>query len=155
MRLLRKLPEGLPRAEFAMGYYAEVGIGGPNDIENTRKCYTSAKLTIETRMRSINSPLKSSWQEHDTITWGELVRHIQAKRWWMSLGGRVRIVGFGMIIFIIHLGRRRLLDLASVPEGSPNSRPRPRPRPGARRQQQQQQKQYPNNQNRYTVSDRR
>ena len=46
--------------------------------------------------------------------------------------------------------------LASVPEGSPNSRSRPRPpRPGARRQQQQQQKQYPNNQHRYTVSDRR
>ena len=32
--------KGLPSAEFAMGYYAEVGVGGPKDIEAARKWYT-------------------------------------------------------------------------------------------------------------------
>lgn len=31
---------GLPSAEFAMGYYAEVGVGGPKDIESARRWYT-------------------------------------------------------------------------------------------------------------------
>lgn len=31
--------KGLPSAEFAMGYYKEVGVGGPNDIEAARKWY--------------------------------------------------------------------------------------------------------------------
>lgn len=32
--------KGLPSAEFAMGYYAEVGVGGPKDIEASIKWYT-------------------------------------------------------------------------------------------------------------------
>jgi TPR repeat protein len=32
--------KGLPSAEFAMGYYMEVGVGGPKDIEAARKWYT-------------------------------------------------------------------------------------------------------------------
>ena len=32
--------KGLPSAEFALGYYAEVGVGGPKDIEVARKWYT-------------------------------------------------------------------------------------------------------------------
>lgn len=31
--------KGLPSAEFAMGYYVEVGVGGPKDIEAARKWY--------------------------------------------------------------------------------------------------------------------
>jgi TPR repeat protein len=31
--------KGLPSAEFALGYYAEVGVGGPKDIEAARKWY--------------------------------------------------------------------------------------------------------------------
>ena len=32
--------KGLPSAEFAMGYYAEVGVGGPKDMEAARKWYS-------------------------------------------------------------------------------------------------------------------
>jgi len=32
--------KGLPSAEFAMGYYTEVGVGGSKDIEAARKWYT-------------------------------------------------------------------------------------------------------------------
>lgn len=32
--------KGLPSAEFAMGYYAEVGVGGTKDIEAARRWYT-------------------------------------------------------------------------------------------------------------------
>ena len=32
--------KGLPSAEFAMGYYTEVGVGGPKDIEAARKWYS-------------------------------------------------------------------------------------------------------------------
>lgn len=31
--------KGLPSAEFAMGYYAEVGVGGPKDIDAARRWY--------------------------------------------------------------------------------------------------------------------
>lgn len=31
--------KGLPNAEFAMGYYAEVGVGGPKDVEAAKKWY--------------------------------------------------------------------------------------------------------------------
>lgn len=36
--------KGLPSAEFAMGYYAEVGVGGPKDIEAARKWYTRVRI---------------------------------------------------------------------------------------------------------------
>jgi TPR repeat protein len=32
--------KGLPSAEFAMGYYTEVGVGGPKDIEAARQWYS-------------------------------------------------------------------------------------------------------------------
>jgi len=32
--------KGLPNAEFAMGYYMEVGVGGPKDIQAAMKWYT-------------------------------------------------------------------------------------------------------------------
>ncbi len=32
--------KGLPSAEFAMGYYAEVGVGGPKDVDAAKKWYT-------------------------------------------------------------------------------------------------------------------
>ncbi|KAF9652429.1 hypothetical protein BDM02DRAFT_2974566 [Thelephora ganbajun] len=31
--------KGLPSAEFALGYYAEVGVGGPKDIDTARRWY--------------------------------------------------------------------------------------------------------------------
>ena len=35
--------KGLPSAEFALGYYSEVGVGGPVDIINARKWYTRVR----------------------------------------------------------------------------------------------------------------
>ena len=37
--------KGLPTAEFAMGYYMEVGVGGPKDIEAARMWYTRVSKT--------------------------------------------------------------------------------------------------------------
>ena len=38
--------KGLPSAEFAMGYYSEVGIGGPKDLESARKWYTKVSCPL-------------------------------------------------------------------------------------------------------------
>jgi hypothetical protein len=38
--------KGLPSAEFAMGYYTEVGVGGSKDIEAARKWYTRVSNTM-------------------------------------------------------------------------------------------------------------
>ena len=35
--------KGLPSAEFAMGYYAEVGVGGPKDLSTAIKWYTKVR----------------------------------------------------------------------------------------------------------------
>jgi TPR repeat protein len=37
--------KGLPSAEFAMGYYTEVGVGGAKDIEAARNWYTRVSKT--------------------------------------------------------------------------------------------------------------
>jgi TPR repeat protein len=36
--------KGLPSAEFALGYYAEVGVGGPKDIEAARRFYQQVRV---------------------------------------------------------------------------------------------------------------
>jgi len=72
--------KGLPSAEFAMGYYAEVGVGGPKDIELARKWYTKASEHGNSdaidRLTALNqpSPQALSRQEHNTITENQLVR---------------------------------------------------------------------------------
>jgi TPR repeat protein len=42
--------KGLPSAEFAMGYYAEVGVGGPKDINAARKWYTRVSDNLPSRL---------------------------------------------------------------------------------------------------------
>jgi hypothetical protein len=37
---------GLATAEFAMGYYAEVGVGGPKDMQAARKWYTRVSRVL-------------------------------------------------------------------------------------------------------------
>jgi hypothetical protein len=41
--------KGLLSAEFALGYYAEVGVGGPKDIELARKWYTRVSSFLRQR----------------------------------------------------------------------------------------------------------
>lgn len=52
--------KGLPSAEFAMGYYAEVGVGGPKDVEVARRWYKRVSNSIrlaETLLKTIISRL--------------------------------------------------------------------------------------------------
>jgi len=79
--------KGLPSAEFALGYYAEVGVGGSKDIEVARKWYTRASdhgnSDAIDRLSALNqpSPQALSRQEHDTITEAKLIRkRTQAKQ---------------------------------------------------------------------------
>lgn len=79
--------KGLPSAEFAMGYYAEVGVGGPKDIESARRWYQKAadhgNEDARERLRVLSqpSPQAISRAEHDTLTETKLVRtRTQAKQ---------------------------------------------------------------------------
>ncbi|KAG1726342.1 HCP-like protein [Suillus paluster] len=71
---------GLPSAEFAMGYYKEVGVGGEKDIQESMKWYSLAAEHGNTdaveRIAALNQsvPQALSRQEHDTITEAKLVR---------------------------------------------------------------------------------
>lgn len=71
---------GLPSAEFAMGYYREVGVGGEKDIQESMKWYSLAAEHGNTdaveRIAALNQvvPQALSRQEHDTITEAKLVR---------------------------------------------------------------------------------
>ncbi|KAI0001217.1 hypothetical protein BJV77DRAFT_973060 [Russula vinacea] len=77
----------LPSAEFAMGYYTEVGVGGPKDIEAARKWYTRASqhgnADATERLAALSQPAPAalSRQEHDNLTETTLVRkRTQAKQ---------------------------------------------------------------------------
>ena len=79
--------KGLPSAEFAMGYYAEVGVGGPKDLQAAIKWYTRARehgnADAAERLTALQQPLPAalSRHEHDTITENKLVRkRTQAKQ---------------------------------------------------------------------------
>ncbi|KAG1716818.1 hypothetical protein ID866_340 [Astraeus odoratus] len=79
--------KGLPSAEFAMGYYKEVGVGGPKDIDAAIKWYKLASEHGNTdaveRLSALQqpSPQVLSRQEHDHITEDKLVRkRTQAKQ---------------------------------------------------------------------------
>ncbi|KAF5365120.1 hypothetical protein D9758_011028 [Tetrapyrgos nigripes] len=79
--------KGLPSAEFAMGYYLEVGIGGPKDVTEARAWYIKARDHGNTdaadrlNALSASNPQALSRAEHDTITESKLVRtRTQAKQ---------------------------------------------------------------------------
>ncbi|KAF8627542.1 hypothetical protein AX15_004377 [Amanita polypyramis BW_CC] len=77
---------GLPSAEFAMGYYAEVGVGGPKDVMVAIKWYKKARdhgnADAAERLTALEQsvPQALSRKEHDVITEDKLVRkRTQAK----------------------------------------------------------------------------
>ncbi|KAH9050285.1 HCP-like protein [Lactarius hengduanensis] len=79
--------KGLPSAEFAMGYYVEVGVGGPKDIEAALRWYERASQHGNTeateRLAALSqpAPVALSRQEHDNLTEVTLVRkRTQAKQ---------------------------------------------------------------------------
>ncbi|KIJ30859.1 hypothetical protein M422DRAFT_186581 [Sphaerobolus stellatus SS14] len=78
--------KSLHSAEFAMGYYAEVGIGGPKDFETAKKWYARAvehgNGDAPARLEALSGvvPLALSRTQHDDITNDKLVRRrTQAK----------------------------------------------------------------------------
>ncbi|TFK63725.1 HCP-like protein [Pluteus cervinus] len=87
--------KGLPSAEFAMGYYAEVGVGGPKDLGSAIKWYTRARdhgnQDAVERLKELTKPegpQALSRQEHDSITENKLVRkRTQAKQRSDTVGG--------------------------------------------------------------------
>lgn len=79
--------KGLPSAEFAMGYYKEVGVGGPKDVNTAIGWYQLASehgnADATERLAALQqpSPHVLSRQEHDHITEDKLVRkRTQAKQ---------------------------------------------------------------------------
>ncbi|THU83516.1 hypothetical protein K435DRAFT_689452 [Dendrothele bispora CBS 962.96] len=79
--------KGLPSAEFAMGYYSEVGIGGKKDVGEATAWYIKARDHGNTDAAdrlsalSASNPQSLSRAEHDTITESKLVRtRTQAKQ---------------------------------------------------------------------------
>lgn len=70
---------GLPSAEFAMGYYCEVGVGGPKNIEHARKWYEKAakhkNADAPARLAALDAGNPElSRTEHETLTNSTLVR---------------------------------------------------------------------------------
>ncbi|OBZ65105.1 Chitin synthase regulatory factor 4, partial [Grifola frondosa] len=79
--------KGLPSAEFALGYYSEVGVGGPKDIDAARKWYTKAanhgNTDASERLQALSqpSPQALSREQHENLADVTLVRkRTQAKQ---------------------------------------------------------------------------
>lgn len=79
--------KGLPSAEFAMGYYKEVGVGGAKDVDAAMRWYKLASdhgnADAVERLVALEQPAPQvlSRQEHDYITEDKLVRkRTQAKQ---------------------------------------------------------------------------
>ncbi|KAL0579576.1 hypothetical protein V5O48_002414 [Marasmius crinis-equi] len=78
---------GLPSAEFAMGYYLEVGVGGEKNVDESVVWYGKAAAHGNTdasdRLAALQQPTPQSLSraEHDNITESKLVRtRTQAKQ---------------------------------------------------------------------------
>ncbi|GLB33763.1 putative HCP-like protein [Lyophyllum shimeji] len=89
--------KGLPSAEFAMGYYAEVGVGCPKDLQTAIRWYRLAQehgnKDASERLAALSQPSPNtlSRQQHDNITENKLVRkRTQAKQRSDSLGYTAR-----------------------------------------------------------------
>ncbi|KAI0630914.1 hypothetical protein C8Q77DRAFT_1159633 [Trametes polyzona] len=88
--------KGLPSAEFALGYYSEVGVGGPKDLEAARKWYTRAaehgNADATERLQALSQPDAQalSREQHETLTDAKLVRkRTQAKQRSEAVAGAV------------------------------------------------------------------
>ncbi|EED77779.1 predicted protein [Postia placenta Mad-698-R] len=72
--------KGLPSAEFAMGYYSEVGVGLPKDIEVARKWYNRAAqhgnpdAAERLKVLSEPSPNALSREQHESLADTTIVR---------------------------------------------------------------------------------
>ncbi|KZP30970.1 HCP-like protein [Athelia psychrophila] len=120
---------GLGSAEFAMGYYAEVGVGPVKDVEAARAWYTKAaehgNTDANDRLVALGAPGNAplSRQQHDDITETKLVRkRTQARE--RSSGERDRPPSDRQGV-----DGRRIVE--NVRRGSMDQRPGPGPPAGA------------------------
>lgn len=142
--------KGLAAAEFAMGYYCEVGIGGPKDLTAAKKWYQRAVAhknpEAAGRLQALSQPAPEmlSRAEHDRLTNDTLVRkRTSAKEYSMAHGmGNGERHGTGSEI----KEAKRLAELAKLEEtkmasdglpmpvypGSNNSSPIPSPQSAPR-----------------------
>ncbi|EED81353.1 predicted protein [Postia placenta Mad-698-R] len=74
----RAARRGLASAQFAMGYYTEVGIGCAKDVATARKWYTPAAQQGNTdasdRLKALSRSQSLSRKEHEKLTDTQLVR---------------------------------------------------------------------------------
>ncbi|KAG8933365.1 hypothetical protein FRC02_012041 [Tulasnella sp. 418] len=158
--------KGLPSAEFAMGYYCEVGVGGHKDIDAAKKWYQRAAAhqneDAAARLKALSQPKPDvlSREEHDKLTNTTLVRkRTSAKEFSIAEGrGNGERKGDGSeIIAVKKMAEEErakkqydeplppvppLPGTSSPASRSPRTDQRPLPGPGfgARKQQQQQQR---------------
>ncbi|KAK0192466.1 HCP-like protein [Armillaria mellea] len=138
----RAAKRGLPSAEFAMGYYAEVGVGGPIDVAKAidwyRKADSHGNTDARDRLDALTQsrPVPLSRQEHDVITESKLVRtrtQARLKSEAQPQGGRrgtasgnpnvVEVIRKNTLIDMPHSAPHR--NSAGMPP--PNSPPMPAP----------------------------
>lgn len=135
--------KGLPSAEFAMGYYAEVGVGGPKDMESARMWYQKAadhgNEDAKERLRSLSQPAPQaiSREEHQNLTEVTLVRkRTQAKQRSDAAGVAPTQMSAGQGQRIVEHARNSSTTqapaVAVAPQGAPSPQPAvsPRRRPG-------------------------
>ncbi|KAI0762245.1 hypothetical protein C8Q74DRAFT_1289079, partial [Fomes fomentarius] len=90
--------KNLPAAEFALGYYSEVGVGGPKDFDAARKWYTRAaqhgNADAQERLQALSQPTPQalSREQHENLTDAKLVRkRTQAKQRSEAVGGALPV----------------------------------------------------------------
>jgi len=141
--------KGLATAQFALGYYAEVGVGTPNNPEAARKWYQKAAAQgnddAQERLNALSqsNPQMLSREEHENLTDAKLVRkHTQAKNSSAAAGRAARraddqetqrVVGVVRKTSLLHKPNRREGTQAQEPPnpgfGGPPTSYRPGPGP--------------------------
>ncbi|KAI0697009.1 hypothetical protein BC835DRAFT_800284 [Cytidiella melzeri] len=120
--------KGLPNAEFAMGYYAEVGVGGAKDIEAARKWYTKAaehgNSDARDRLDALSQPAPQSLSraEHEQLTDSKLVRtRTQAKQRSDATGARRPVMQQEQGARIVDIVRKNstMLPLSTIASAPP------------------------------------
>ncbi|KZS98298.1 HCP-like protein [Sistotremastrum niveocremeum HHB9708] len=117
--------KGLPSAEFAMGYYLEVGVGGIKDVDAAVKWYTRAAQhgneDAPERLRALSHPSPNllSREEHEAITNNKLVRKRTQARNEAVASGRGAISGPGAEAVVNAIRKNSLHQQPQQPQQVP------------------------------------
>ncbi|KAI1784859.1 HCP-like protein [Ganoderma leucocontextum] len=132
--------KGLASAEFALGYYSEVGVGGQRDIEVARRWYQRAaqhgNADATERLQALSQPTPQalSREQHENLTDSKLVRkRTQAKQRSEATGavaGSSRPVPASQRSQIVSNIRKNSTYVPAGPAGYPGGGAPP-PAPGA------------------------